>query len=1461
MNTRGVMVVGSLVLILSIMGLMASGSKQDAQTINQAIRSLDASWTAGETSISELSPEEQAMRCGTFLEDIPDSERMDVPVSKAVLPAYFDWRDVDGDNWTTSVKDQGSCGSCWDFSAVGVFEGLLDIASGNPADTSDEDLSEQHVLSCCDYCGSCDGGWTGGAFEFLRETGTVTELCFPYGADDSILCESACGEVPRQIGAWTYIGNDVESIKRAIYQYGPVSAAFTTYQDFYHYTGGVYEYVWGYSTGGHAVSIVGWDDDAEAWICKNSWGTDWGETMDGQPYTPGAEDGGWFRIKWGNCGINESVIMATFTSWPTGIVDVAVLDGLGHPVESARIYVNEEWYASTSHGGTASLDLIEGMGYEIMAFSSTDRLLLFDEAVAPASVMFDCRDASYVTATASKLDGSPLDVGLYFTIGDGLWRPEHTYDGTGWFYITPGVYDVQAWSWWDTTDCERYSLFLEDVDLTSSTSLSIDASALPTGQFVLQTLLDFTGLDFGICPEGKDWCFAALLEEGDSIICTPGSYWTWMTFIRKEGDWVTWNYGGPSFEYSLEDGQTVALEAGGELSLSAIPDQESYEPGTEARISTQMVDEFGNHIRWVERSDDTPSEPVTSIYRLGPDGGLEVFQGDCVAIPRIWDYFNPWMVVASPSGAKLIDGGTCLSCTEWIYIDADAELGTYGIRVSQQTHLGLIENTSSFEVVLPDLDPYEPNDTCENAYDLGEVPPAFTAEVAHFYDENDDWFAFNLEASGLLVIDTQPLGEYAYPRIYLYDACGGERLAYNSDYEAHVEYRAAPGTYYLKIRGAYGGGTDYTFSMDLLPLPAIGIQGNDPIEISIPAGSSEDFTDLLTITNVGQPGSMLNYRILWQEIPVDPSSMAMASDISGVFREASSTMSQLPRPVWGDPPMGNWDLLIVDGDEPQAVAGADLKELHAQIDSGVLYFKGTTYEPWVATEDLEIVIFLDIDQDASTGCSADAGWINMNDIGAEYALVLPYGSLLRFDSSGSGEWEEVGDLDYVYMPDDRNTFVVGVALINLMPKTLSETGGLNILFLLQDSSTGSADYAPDAGEGHACYPSSAGWFRGTPESGALTQGTSENITLTVDSTEFTPGEIHRVRLHFLSNDGNVTLTREVEVTVEAGVCQEFDTDLQATGWHMVSLPGQVCAPCTWVDGQVCGDLVCALEDDLDPFLAYHYDPEFGGYYRVPPADQICYQPGMSSWIYTTEENSTIDAVVTSIDGPVEIPLGNGWNQIGNPYTIAISPNTFSIRCGGEEKTLFEAEAAEWVSSVLYSYDPSGGNYFDVPLDGGYLLPWTGTWLRTFVEDCTLIFSPYPAPPPPPTAPLSGRRLTSAEAAVLELPPPPPVVPMGVVEALESLSAMNRPNPVRSEHTTVFKVRGAGAEHVDAIRVDIYGQNGALVFSERIDEIELVWHTVNDAGELLANGVYLYQVWVRIGEIWYPMEIQKLAVMR
>ena len=75
------------------------------------------------------------------------------PTIKKDLPPYFSWRDMNGTDWTTPAKDQGSCGSCWDFAALGALESIIQIREGCPALRLD--LSEQYVLSCLPRAGSC----------------------------------------------------------------------------------------------------------------------------------------------------------------------------------------------------------------------------------------------------------------------------------------------------------------------------------------------------------------------------------------------------------------------------------------------------------------------------------------------------------------------------------------------------------------------------------------------------------------------------------------------------------------------------------------------------------------------------------------------------------------------------------------------------------------------------------------------------------------------------------------------------------------------------------------------------------------------------------------------------------------------------------------------------------------------------------------------------------------------------------------------------------------------------------------------------------------------------------------------------------------------------------------------------------------------------------------------------------
>ena len=44
------------------------------------------------------------------------------------LPSQFTWYNFGGD-WTTPARDQGSCGSCWAFSALSIVEASINIAS------------------------------------------------------------------------------------------------------------------------------------------------------------------------------------------------------------------------------------------------------------------------------------------------------------------------------------------------------------------------------------------------------------------------------------------------------------------------------------------------------------------------------------------------------------------------------------------------------------------------------------------------------------------------------------------------------------------------------------------------------------------------------------------------------------------------------------------------------------------------------------------------------------------------------------------------------------------------------------------------------------------------------------------------------------------------------------------------------------------------------------------------------------------------------------------------------------------------------------------------------------------------------------------------------------------------------------------------------------------------------------
>ena len=230
----------------------------------------------------------------------------------AYLPPQWDWRNVDGKDWTTPVKNQGRCGSCWDFAAMGALESVIKIEENSSI--FNPDLSEQYLLSCPPDSGGCSGWSAYYAYDYiLKNGGAIPEDCFQYRANDNIPCSSKCSDWQEKLVPITDFGIKYnpgrDYMKYALIEYGPMVVCMAVYDDFFSYKGGIYEHP-GYEPPddiNHEVVLVGYNDNPGYWICKNSWGENWGEN-------------GFFKMAYGDCQIEYYIIYVKYDpssrNWP-----------------------------------------------------------------------------------------------------------------------------------------------------------------------------------------------------------------------------------------------------------------------------------------------------------------------------------------------------------------------------------------------------------------------------------------------------------------------------------------------------------------------------------------------------------------------------------------------------------------------------------------------------------------------------------------------------------------------------------------------------------------------------------------------------------------------------------------------------------------------------------------------------------------------------------------------------------------------------------------------------------------------------------------------------------------------------------------------------------------------------------------------------------------------------------------
>lgn len=200
------------------------------------------------------------------------------------LPKRYDMREL---GRVTQVRDQGLYGTCWAFASLAALETTL---------TPQENLvfSPDHMSLCNSFSlGQNEGGEYTMAIAYMASwQGPVYESDDPYGDGKTNPDLKARKHLEE---AQILAPKDYVAIKEAIYKYGAVETSIYTQMKTANSWSGYYNreratyYYNQEATCNHDIIIVGWDDDFPkeyftitpendgAFICKNSWGTEFGE--------------------------------------------------------------------------------------------------------------------------------------------------------------------------------------------------------------------------------------------------------------------------------------------------------------------------------------------------------------------------------------------------------------------------------------------------------------------------------------------------------------------------------------------------------------------------------------------------------------------------------------------------------------------------------------------------------------------------------------------------------------------------------------------------------------------------------------------------------------------------------------------------------------------------------------------------------------------------------------------------------------------------------------------------------------------------------------------------------------------------------------------------------------------------------------------------------------------------------
>ncbi len=224
---------------------------------------------------------------------VKKSAKSDAPLGSSNLPSYYSSVEQ---GYVSSVKSQ-NYNDCWVYGALGTFESFLlknDLYTGDMSVNHANLWGTQHA----------DGeGWVREPYEFGRAKITPGYFTSWQGpvlnskVPDLSIYEFSADTIPTDLADYGVTSikylyrDDPDTTKRAIMESGGISTYYS------HTIANYNEDTFAYyvppdftgSATGHAIEIVGWDDNFSAdnfvdtpegngaWLVKNSWGENWGD--------------------------------------------------------------------------------------------------------------------------------------------------------------------------------------------------------------------------------------------------------------------------------------------------------------------------------------------------------------------------------------------------------------------------------------------------------------------------------------------------------------------------------------------------------------------------------------------------------------------------------------------------------------------------------------------------------------------------------------------------------------------------------------------------------------------------------------------------------------------------------------------------------------------------------------------------------------------------------------------------------------------------------------------------------------------------------------------------------------------------------------------------------------------------------------------------------------------------------